>query len=446
MESAGGALASPALLGSSRKTAAQRPNFLFILTDDQRWDALSLMGHPCLKTPNMDRIGREGAHFANAFGTTSLCAPSRASFLTGQYARRHGVRDNQVELPPGTVTFATLLQAAGYDTAQIGKWHMKKMAERPGFNYAATFIEQGVYMNPDLLVEGKPVKASGYVTDVLTDYAVEWLSRKRQNPFCMYFGHKASHHPWIAAERHQSACSDAALPNRASAHDTLEGKPEWMKKRANGRWGTIKWPNLQRDYQNYLRTLLAVDESVGRVLDTLERMNRLDSTVIVFAGDNGFLFGDHKLINKETMYEESLRIPLLMRYPALIRPGTVVRDMALNIDMAPTFLELAGVPIPAAVQGRSWAPLFQGKKKKLRTSFLYEYFSDRDLPGTPNIEGVRTERWKYICYPGTREKDELYDLKADPCELRNRAGDPAASSELRILKAELERLRASTVI
>ena len=436
-------MASPALIGLTRKAPQARPNFLFILTDDQRWDALSLMGHPYLKTPNMDRIAQEGAHFANAFGTTSLCAPSRASFLTGQYARRHRVRDNQVELPPGTVTFGTLLQAAGYDTAMIGKWHMKRMAERPGFKYSATFIEQGVYNDPDLLINGKPLKASGYTTDVLTGYALEWLSQKRQNPFCMYFGHKAPHHPWTPADRHKNAFSDAALPNRPNAKDTLEGKPEWLKKRVLGRWGTVTRPNVDQEYKNYLRTITAVDESVGRVLDTLGRLNVLDSTVIVFAGDNGFLFGDHKLINKETMYEESLRIPLLMRYPALVKPRTVVRDMALNIDMAPTFLDLAGVPIPASVQGRSWAPLLRGKQKKLRTSFFYEYFADSGLPGTPNIEGVRTERWKYIRYPGANETDELYDLETDPYEMHNLVNEKAAASQLGLMKTTFEHVRRS---
>lgn len=445
LQGASGLAASPALVGLQRKSGSGRPNFLFILTDDQRWDDLSLMGHPCLRTPNMDRIGREGVHFANAFVTTSLCSPSRASFLTGQYARRNGIRNNSTRLPLNTVTFGSLLRDAGYDTAHIGKWHMDGMTERPGFNHSVTFVGQGAYNDPELLFDGKPRKVPGYVTDLVTDYAVEWLAQKRSQPFCMYIGHKACHLPVIPAERHKNAIAGAVLPVPESARDTLAGKPAWVRKRSEGKTGIVNHPNYDLNHRNYLRTLLAVDEGVGRVLEALEKQGRLDRTVVVFAGDNGFFHGEHGLTNKRAMYEESVRIPLVMRYPALVRPGTVVREMALNIDMAPTFLELAGVPIPERVQGRSWVPLLSRRQKKLRTSFFYEYSLEEGFADTPSMEGVRTEGWKYIRYPEIQETDELYDLRTDPREMHNLVNDPAAASQLKAMKAEFERLRRAAV-
>ena len=227
----------PALAGLPPKSGAERPNFLFILTDDQRWDSLGAAGHPVLKTPGMDRIAREGARFTNAFCTTSLCSPSRASFLTGCYARRHGVKDNSTPLPPGNATFGALLREAGYQTAHIGKWHMDGMLERPGFDFSVTFQGQGTYTDPLLRFNGEERKVPGYLTDMLTDYAAEWLERPRQQPFCMYFGHKACHLPVVPAARHRDAFPDARLPVPASATDTLEGKPEWVKRRREGQDG-----------------------------------------------------------------------------------------------------------------------------------------------------------------------------------------------------------------
>ncbi|MFB3828195.1 MAG: sulfatase [Bryobacteraceae bacterium] len=434
----------PALTGLARKSGAERPNFLFILTDDQRWDSLSVAGHPVLRTPGMDRIAREGARFENAFCTTSLCSPSRASFLTGCYARRHGVKDNSTPLPANTPTFGTLLRDAGYHTAHIGKWHMDGMLERPGFDFSVTFQGQGAYTNPELRFNGEARKVPGYLTDLLTGYAAEWLERPRQAPFCMYFGHKACHLPVVPAERHRGAFPDARLPVPVSAADTLAGKPEWVKRRRQGKTGVVNHPNYDLNHRNYLRTLLAGDESVARLLETLERLRLLDSTVVVFAGDNGFFHGEHGLTNKRAMYEEAIRIPFLLRYPPLARAGTVVREMALNIDLAPTFLELAGVKAPASVQGRSLVPLLAGREPALRQSFLYEYYREESFADTPSIEGIRTRRWKYITYPGTREIDELYDLQADPHELRNLAGERAAAAQLARMRKELAGLlRAS---
>ena len=317
---------------------------------------------------------------------------------------------------------------------------MDGMMERPGFSHAVTFPGQGTYTDPVLTINQREQKVPGYLTDLLTDYAVEWLNQPRSNPFCMYFGHKACHLPVVPAQRHRKACADTPLPPPASAKDTLEGKPEWVRTRSLGKTGVVNHPNYDLNHRNYLRTLMAVDDSMGRLFEVLEQRRLLDSTAIVFAGDNGFFHGEHGLTNKRAMYEESIRIPFLMRYPRLARPGSVVDGMVLNIDLAPTFLDLAGVTTPSAVQGRSLAPLLSGKVSRIRESFLYEYFREESFADTPSMEGIRTEEWKYVRYPGSQEIDELYNLKTDPQEMRNLARDSAAASHREALKKALQRL------
>ncbi len=432
----------PALERMQRKSAPARPNFLIVLTDDQRWDAMSHMGCPLLKTPHMDRLASEGIRFSNAFVTTSLCSPSRASFLTGQYAHRHRIRGNRTPMPPGLELFPMLLQRGGYDTAYFGKWHMDNMAERPGFAHYVSFRGQGSYQDPMLDFNGLLEKRDGYLTDLLTSYAVEWLKRERSAPFLLYFGHKASHGPFQPAARHKDAFADAPLPRPRNVDDSLEGKPEWVKKRAGK--GARSNPAYERTMRNYYRTLLAMDESLGMLLETLEQRGQLENTFVLFASDNGYFHGEHGLSDKRAGYEEALRIPFLIRYPPLARKGRVVSQMALNIDLAPTVLELARIAAPASVQGRSLVPLLRGSAGDWRTSFLYEYFAEQQFPSTPDIQGVRTERWKYLRYPGTGDMDELYDLKNDPLEMRNLAQDPAATEPLRQGQAELDRLLKTT--
>jgi len=440
-----------------------RPNVLFILTDDQRWDLMGCAGHPIVRTPNMDRIAAEGARFTNAFVTTSLCSPSRASFLTGLYAHCHGVRRNdQMDLSADTPTFPRLLQAAGYDTAFIGKWHMAPTADpRPGFDYWLSFVGQGEYKDPDLNENGTSFKASGYMTDLLTDYAVRWLRRPRTRPFCMILSHKAIHGPFQPAQRHAGLYADARMPKPPNFDDTFEGKPEWLRasmirggRRAE--WlanrdkpvppaiPPVPWQERNEGRLNYMRTLAAVDEGIGRVLGALEEAGVLDDTVVIFAGDNGFFLGEHRRGDKRLIYEESIRIPLLMRYPRLAKPGALVEGMALNLDVAPTVLDLAGAEAPSAVQGRSLRPLLEGSAGSWRTSFLYEYFQEGWLPGIPTMLGVRTDRWKYVRYPEIEDLDELYDLSADPHELRNLAADPDSRQHLEAMRAELERLLEET--
>jgi N-acetylglucosamine-6-sulfatase len=443
--------------------APDRPNILFILTDDQRWDAMSCMGHPFLHTPHMDRLAREGVMFENAFVTTSLCSPSRASFLTGTYAHKHGVVDNTgKEFDPAFPTFAGMLQAAGYETGFIGKWHMARHANpRPGFDYWLSFVGQGTYENPELNENGKEVRAEGYITDLLTDYAPNWLKRERDKPFCLILSHKAVHGPFTPAPRHRDAFAEVSMAEPESFRDTFEGKPQWQRritlygsrkaewlasegKPVPDRLPPADWDGRDPARLNYYRTLLAVDEGLGRVFETLDAAGQMDSTLIVFASDNGYFHGEHRRGDKRLMYEESIRIPLLMRYPRIIAPRTRVSEMCLNIDLAPTLLDLAGVTAPASMQGCSVMPLLKGDHPTWRDSLLYEYFREDWLPGIPLMLGVRTDRWKYVSYPDIEDLEELYDLREDPHEMDNLASDAAHAATLDELRGRLRSLNKDT--
>ncbi len=457
---AAGALAVGISLSESAPGAGERPNIVFILTDDQRYDAMGFMGRPSfLKTPNLDRIAREGAHVRNAFATTAFCSPSRASFMTGCYAHKHGVVTNEgMDPDPSCPTFARILQEAGYETAFIGKWHMAPTSDpRPGFDYWLSFKGQGVYEDPRLNENGREFQAGGYMTDILTDYAVKFLKKKRAKPFCMVLSHKAVHEPFTPAERHKDAFAGASIPEPASFRDTFADKPAWMRRAFTYGIRRTPWANsegepipdkLDRGNWNgtrmldYYRSILAVDDSVGRVLDTLEKAGKLDNTVVVFAGDNGYFIGEHGLGDKRLIYEESIRIPLLVRYPKLVKPGSTVHGMALNIDLAPTLLELAGEKIPDGMQGRSMVPVLQGKPG--HKSFLYEYFREGWVAGLPFMLGVRTERWKYCTYPDMDDIDELYNLAGDPIEMHNLAQKPIYAGKVREMRDELARLKRVT--
>lgn len=457
---AAGVLAAGLSLSESASGASERPNILFILTDDQRFDALGFMGRPgFLKTPNLDRIAREGAHVRNAFVTTALCSPSRASFMTGCYAHKHGVVTNEgMDPDPSCPTFAQILQKAGYETAFVGKWHQAPKSDpRPGFDYWLSFKGQGVYEDPMLNENGREFRATGYMSDILTDHAVEFLEKKRDKPFCMVLSHKAVHEPFTPAPRHKDAFADASIPEPASHKDTFTGKPAWMRRAFTYGIRRTPWANsegepipdkLNRGSWNgtrmldYYRSILAIDDSVGKVLDTLEKAGQLDNTVVVFAGDNGYFIGEHGLGDKRLMYEESIRIPMLVRYPKLVKAGTKADGTVLNIDLAPTLLELAGEKIPEGMQGRSMVPVLKGKPG--HDAFFYEYFREGWVAGLPLMHGVRTDRWKYVCYPDMNDIDELYDLKADPTEMRNLAQDPAHAARVKEMKDEMERLKKVT--
>ena len=418
--------------------AARRPNIIFILTDDQRYDAMSCAGHPWLKTPNMDRLAEEGVLFNNAFVTTSLCSPSRASFLTGCYAHTHEVFMNNGRDPnPSIPTFPQLLRKAGYQTAFIGKWHMARTnSPQPGFDHWVSFSGQGRYDKNKLNVDGEIVQSEVYITDELTNYAVRFLRRKHDRPFMLYLSHKAVHAPFKPAERHENLYSDIEIKSQHNPNDNLAAKPEWGRKMDK---------NWKSQIRNYMRSLVAVDESLGRVLETLEAENILDDTAIVFAGDNGYFHGEHGgMWDKRAAYEPSIRIPLLMRYPPLARPGARCDAMVLNIDLAPTLLELAGVGVPGTMQGQSWLGVLKGRPG--RESFLYEYFQEVDRKyKRPTVLAVRTKQWKYVTYPlAGKLTDELYDMKNDPQELNNLIGNAGCADVVEQMKKELERLKRKT--
>jgi arylsulfatase A-like enzyme len=434
--------------------AADRPNIVFILVDDIRWDAFGCMGHPWVKTPNVDRLAREGALFTNFFDTIPLCSPARASFLTGRYPHANGVTDNgnHNALSHQLVTWPRLLHDAGYETGFFGKWHMgNDDTPRPGFDRWVSFKGQGVYNNPALNIDGKPTKVDGYITDLLDKYAVEFIKQPRSKPFVLYLPHKSVHGPFTPAERHKGLYKNDPVAEPTSADDDLSGKPAVAKMRpkvppATGKAhaGTVR---------AQLECLTSIDEGLGDILKALEDTKQLDNTFIMFTSDNGYFWGEHGgLGDKRWAYDESIRLPLMIRYPKLIKPGTRIDALTLNIDIAPTALELAGVPLPSNTQvkslgglespsimhGKSLLPLFRGDTSGWRTAILTEYFKDQNYQHPP-WRSIRTDHWKLIHYPGEPTFDELYDVKTDPHEMKNVIKNPSAAESLKELQAELDR-------
>jgi N-acetylglucosamine-6-sulfatase len=457
---------TPATLPALEPIPGAKPvNIVFILADDHRYDALGCMGHPFLETPHLDSLAKNGVHAKNAFVTTALCSPSRASILTGRYAHRHRVVDNNNPVPPGTVYFPQYLQRAGYDTAFIGKWHMGGASDdpQPGFDHWVSFRGQGQYAPSPagLNVNGKRTTRKGYITDELTDYAVEWLEqRPKEKPFFLYLSHKAVHAEFLPAERHRGryAGKSVPVPKTFDPNTDPEGRPRWVKDQRNSHHG-VDYPyhgtlDIAEYHRRYCETLLAVDESVGRVLETLRKTGRYENTLVVYMGDNGFAFGEHGLIDKRTAYEESMRVPLLMQCPALLPAGKPLDAVVANIDIAPTLLTAAGLkaaphPQPlspdggergAAIpffDGSNFLPLAQGKTAPWRDALLYEYYWERNFPQTPTLFAVRTSRYKYIRYQGIWDTDELYDLQTDPLESKNLVRDPAHTDTVRTLNRQL---------
>jgi N-acetylglucosamine-6-sulfatase len=409
--------------------AGKQPNMILILSDDHRYDFMSFMGRPSfLKTPALDTMAKNGAQFKNTFVTTSLCSPSRASILTGQYSSKHGVIDNDSPEPTDNIYFPEYLQKLGYETAFIGKWHMGDISDEPrkGFDTWISFKGQGVYYDPEFNIDGKPVKREGYVTDLLTDYAIEWIDRKRDKPFFLFLSHKAVHAMFEPAKRHVGVYDTVKIEypmSMANTRENYEGKPLWVHAQRFGWHGVDYLYEGQIDfdtfYRRYCETILALDEGIGRVLQNLEREHLNASTIVFYTTDNGFTLGEHGLIDKRQMYEESIRIPLLVYAPGFLKPGQTFSEMILNVDIAPTILELAGMKKPEQMDGISFAPLLKDKKADLRKSFVYEYYWERPFPHTPTVFGVRTDRYKYMTYYGIWDTDELYDLKNDPNEMVN---------------------------
>lgn len=448
-----------------RPPAPSRPNFVFVITDDQRWDALGVVQRemgararfPWFQTPHLDRLAREGARFRNAFVTTSLCSPSRAAFLTGRYGHHNGIVNNTTAFPEGQQTHATLLRAAGYTTGYVGKWHMgnQQKGRRLGFDYSASFVGQGVYQDCVFEVDGAPTKTTGWVDDASTDFALAFLRKNKDKPFSLVLGFKSSHGPWQPparlADRFEADTSrlvpnlDHPAPYKGWTPPAVQGaarpsRPPQGRRPQQPRGDPSRMQSDPAAMQrNYFRTLAGVDENVGRLLGALDELGLANNTVVVFSSDNGYYLGEHGLGDKRSAYDEALRVPLLVRYPQTVRPGLLVDAPALNIDLAPTLLDLAGVPVPSEMQGRSWRPLLAGKTPAdWRTAFFYEYFWERPFR-TPTTLAVRTGEAKLIRYPGHDDWTELFDLKADPYETKNLLRDPAHDALRKQMEAEFER-------
>ncbi len=456
-------LAIAVLLLAGRLVCAAPINVMFILCDDHRFDCLGAAGHPFLETPHLDAMARDGAMLSHAYVTTSLCSPSRASILTGQYAHNHRVVDNYHPVDPQLVFFPQHLQQAGYETAFIGKWHMGGHIDDPqrGFDHWVAFKGQGTYW-PDghgttrevpqttydgFNVNGKRVKQRGYITDELTDYALDWLrSRKGDRPFFLYVSHKAVHADFVPADRHRGRYDRQPLPIRTPTVAEMDaGKmPMWLRNQRNSRHGADFGYNLpdfspEVYYRRYCESLLAVDESVGRLRKFLEDSDLKDNTLVIYMGDNGFQFGDHGLIDKRTAYEASAKVPLLMVAPGKIPAGKKFEGLVGNIDIAATVLEAASARSLPESDGESfWSALCRGDASLLsRKHLLYEYYWERNYPHTPTLHAIIGGRWKYIRVHGLWDRDEFYDLQNDPGEMKNLIDSPQHAQRIDRMNKQL---------
>ena len=444
-----------------------KPNMIFILVDDLRWDDMGCAGHPFSRTPHIDRIAREGAQFRNAFATTPLCSPSRASILTGEYAHTHGIIDNtdRSEQSHQLKTFPQELQKAGYETAFFGKWHMgNDNTRRPGFDRWFCLHGQGSTFDAVVNDDGHDVQTHGYVTDILNKKSLEFIRQRHSRPFFVYLSHKAMHPEtqqradgslsdpsasnYIPAPRHKNLYQGVTIPRRPNWSVPPLDKPALQQKIPGLAPLGPKTGSSDTVILNRLRMLASVDEGLGDILKTLAAAGQLDNTLIVVTGDHGYFYGEHGLsVERRLAYEESIRIPLLMRYPPIIKAGSTPKSFALAIDFAPTFVELAGGAIPPQYQGRSLLPLLKGAAPAdWRKAFLVEYYSDTVFPRVRKMgyKAVRDDRWKYIHYTDRQNADELYDLQNDPYELKNIIHDSAAAAPLAKMQSELQRLLVET--
>jgi len=477
----------------------KRPNILFIFSDDHGYQAISAYGgrlKDIAPTPNIDRLASEGMRFDKCYVTNSICAPSRATILTGKHSHLNGVIDNRVKFDGSQQTFPKLLQKAGYQTAIIGKWHLK--TEPTGFDFWKVLPGQGHYYNPDFLTPNGRIRVNGYVTDILTDWTIDWLENKRDKskPFLFMMQHKAPHRTWWPALRHLHLFDDVKFPEPDNLFDDYSGRgtaahkqdmtiAETMRiaqdlkirtpdkngealERAKDRmtpeqrkaWDAaydpkteaflranlkgkelVRW-KYQRYLQDYLACIRAVDESVGKVLDYLEKSGLAENTVVVYSSDQGFYLGEHGWFDKRWMYEESYRTPLIVRWPGVTTAGSVNNDLVSNLDFAQTFLDLAGVPQPEDMQGLSLVPVLQGKTPAdWRKSLYYHYYEFPAVHSVRRHEGVATKRYKLINFYDLGEW-ELYDLEKDPHEMHSEYDNPAYKDVVEQLKKELKQLRA----
>jgi arylsulfatase A-like enzyme len=462
--------------------APRRPNIIYVMTDDQTIDQMSCYGSTLIRTPNMDRLAAEGVRFTRSYVTNSLCAPSRATVLTGCYSHVHGIRGNsegrEIEvLDPNLPTFSRLLQQAGYRTAIVGKWHLPQAPV--GFDYSCILPGQGRYVDPDFIENGERKTFKGHATDLTTDFALGFLKTTTPDqPFLLIYQHKAPHRPFTPPERLANLLADVEVPYPETFDDDyatrrIAAEAEDMKFEVSlaGDYPDLppdlspaerrKWI-FQRFVKDHYRGVVGVDENLGRVLDHLDQNGLSDDTLIMYTSDNGFYLGEHGWYDKRFMYEPSLSVPLLVRYPRLIPGGRVEDRMVLNIDYAPTILDFAGVPIPSQMQGESLRPMLEGRPTpEWRQSIYYSYFENswelrhlkQEELSDPSFQyftphrigphrGVRTGRYKLIEYYSEGDYWEFFDLQQDPHELRNRYAEPQYATAIEEHKRELRRLQA----
>ncbi len=461
-----------------------RPNIIFVFSDDHASHAISAYGSRINRTPNIDRLADEGMLFRNAFVTNSICAPSRAVILTGKHSHLNGIYTNRETFDSSQMTFTKLLQQAGYQTAIIGKWHLK--SDPTGFDYWEVLPGQGDYYNPRFLTPGDTVQYTGYVTDIITDRALDWLQNGRdpEKPFMLMYQHKAPHRRWDPGPEHLTMYDDVTIPEPPTLFDDYEGRssaaktqemtiarhmypedlklvpPPQLNEEQLAHWNAayepkneafrraglsgddlVRW-KYQRYIKDYLRTIASVDDNLGRLLDYLDESGLAENTLVIYSSDQGFYLGDHGWYDKRWMYEESLRMPFIVRWPGVVQPGSENADLVQNLDFAETFLEMAGVEVPVEMQGRSLVPLLEGRTPAdWRDAIYYHYWEYPAWHMVRRHYGVRTQRYKLIYYYEIDEW-ELFDLETDPSELRSVYADPEYAEILADLKTRLAQMRA----
>jgi N-acetylglucosamine-6-sulfatase len=460
------------MIGGSLAADDQRPNIVLIVVDDLRFDEIGVGGHPYLETPCIDRLANDGVMFSNAYHVTPLCSPNRASILTGQYASRHGILDNtsRSHASHRLELFPKELQKAGYTTAHIGKWHMgNDPTPRPGYDYWVSFSGQGKTNDPDLYEEGRIHSVKGYITDIFTDRAAGFIKKCGDDPFFLYIAHKAVHpeavqlddgtvdlsvpRSFIPADRHKGRYEGKVLkrrPNYGFSDQDALSKP--VIKRAleirhefekDEDWRHEIDPGIaENTIRRRAEMMLAVDEGVGRILDTLRETGELDNTLVIFTSENGYFYGEHGLtIERRLPYEEAVKTPLLMRFPKMVKPESKANGLVVSIDLAPTILDVAGVAIPKHIQGTSLIPILKGQKDEVHESIFIEFYShENPFPWTASLDYriVRKGKYKYIRWIRFEDEAELYDLDTDPFEMNNLIKNKDMASLVQALEQEMK--------
>jgi arylsulfatase A-like enzyme len=481
---------------TENKQAENPPNIIFIMSDDHAYQAISAYGYNLNETPNIDRLASEGAIFTRSCVTNSICAPSRAVLLTGKHSFKNGKVDNVQPFDWDQDNFPKLLQANGYQTALIGKIHLDGLPQ--GFDYSMVLPGQGNYYNPDFIVNSDRQRFEGYVTDITTEYTLKWLDqiREKDKPFCLLYHHKAPHRNWQPGPKYLTLYDDITFEPPPNFFDNYQGrgraaKEQEMQIDGHMRWGhdfkfivdpngdstgfhrelarfneqqqrdwlaaytpkneALKAANLKgkelakwkynRYIKDYLRTIRSVDDGVGEVLDYLDKNGLADNTIVVYTSDQGFYLGEHGWFDKRFMYEESFLTPLLVRYPKEIKPGTKIERLVQNLDLAPTFLDYAGLQIPSEMQGKSFRNLVSGKTGEWRDAVYYTYYEYPSVHMVKRHYGVATERYKLMHFYYDIDEWEMYDLQKDPHEMRSVYDDPEYAEVQKMMHQRLIELR-----